>query len=117
MFWYYIAILAAMLLLGAGLSAGLIRGSVINRRRFDQSLLRYEPRHAVTQPRSSDPDPWATLLLPSGKVTYRQLTDTGAQRRLEADTTAWIAEHCPGDDERYATLQYENNAAADIRET
>jgi hypothetical protein len=101
MFWYYVAILAAMLLLGAALSAGLIRGSVINRRRFDQSLLRYEGRHAITQPR--EPDPWTTILRPPAPsrdpgpatVQFRALTDTGALRAITDTTNAWIAEHCP----------------------
>jgi len=101
MFWFWVAVLAAMFLLGAGLSAGLIRGTVMNRRRFDQSLLRYEPRHAVTQPR--EPDPWATILHSPAPgrdpqpptMQFRALTDTGAMQALEAATNAWIAEHCP----------------------
>ena len=88
----------------------------VARDEFDASLARYEPRHAVSQPRAardgdrgdspfyagSPVDPWMTILrdpepAPAADTgTLERLTATGEFRAaVTARTDAWIAEHCP----------------------
>jgi hypothetical protein len=109
MFDVWLGLMSGMILLSAAVAVWLIRGSVLDRRRFDASLARYAGRHQAGQPREApssppaaggdpQPQPSAPRWVDTDKPGSRRTTLSGQDRiRRERRSHVSAADLRPAD--------------------